>query len=204
MHGAAPVGAVPSLENGRAGSVPHTEREAIAALDAEAEPGTPAWTHAGARKAEAGFKDPTLGWVGVRADASGGTVHAALVPDSEQAAQELGRHLGGLNTYLKEQHTPVGSLTMDAPGGRGADAAAGQGMGQGGERGTGHDPGQGPPQGTDQQANRPRGQESASTLGSGGAGGGTTQAATGQTPTVAAGPDGTTQETGGRQIRLVA
>jgi hypothetical protein len=116
-------------------------RETFAALDAGASPGTPTWTHASARQAEAGFEDPALGWIGVRADRNGDGVHVALVPGSAEAAQELGTHMDGLNTYLAEQHTRVESLAMAAPEGRGAnhgtEQGAGQGLNQGMSQGTG-------------------------------------------------------------------
>jgi hypothetical protein len=106
-------------------------RETFAALDAGPAPGAPTWTHAGARQVEAGFADPALGWIGVRADSSGGAVHASLVPGSPEAAQELGSHIDGLNAYLAEQHTPVASLGMATPGGGGTNHGAGQGPEQG-------------------------------------------------------------------------
>lgn len=116
--------------------------ETFAALDAEASPGAPTWTHAGVRQAEAGFQDPVLGWVGVRADLSGGGVHAAVVPGSAEAAQELGRHMDGLHRYLAEQHTPVASLAVAND--RGADSAGNegsrQGTGQGANQGTNQEP----------------------------------------------------------------
>jgi hypothetical protein len=105
--------------------------ETFAALDGGSAPGKPAWIHAGAQRAEAGFQDPDLGWVGVRADLSGGGVHAALVPGSANAAVTLGGHLAGLNSYLAEQHTPVETLTLAAPENREAGLGAGQDMNQG-------------------------------------------------------------------------
>ncbi len=82
------------------------------------------WIHAGAHHAEAGYLDPALGWVGVRADAVANGVHAALVPGSAEAAQVLGTHLSGLNAYLSEQHGPPATVimgTLDAgPGGLGS------------------------------------------------------------------------------------
>jgi len=117
--------------------------EAFSALDAEAAPGTPSWIHAGGRRAEAGFQDPDLGWVGVRAEMAAGGIHAALVPDSAAAAQALGGHLAGLNAYLSEQHTPVETLTLAAPHGRGAEQAADQGLSQGMHQGSGQDSQQG-------------------------------------------------------------
>ncbi len=97
-----------------------TAQATFAALDTGSSPGTTTWVHAGTRSAEAGFQDPTLGWVGVRADASGGGVHASLVPGSAEAAVTLGGHLAGLNSYLAEQHTPVDSITLAAPEDRSA------------------------------------------------------------------------------------
>lgn len=117
--------------------------ETFAALDAGSVPGKPAWIHAGAQRAEAGFQDPALGWVGVRADMSGGGVHAALVPGSADAAVTLGGHLAGLNSYLAEQHTPVETLTLAAPESRGAGQDMNQGMSQGFNQGDSPHAGQG-------------------------------------------------------------
>jgi hypothetical protein len=121
-------------------------RDAFATLDAEGVEGRPAWIHAGTQRAEAGFQDPALGWVGIRANANGGGVHAELVPGSADAAQTLGSHLAGLNAYLAEHHTPVETLTLTAPeNGLGSDQGAGHGM----QQGTGQQSGQGLAQGAD-------------------------------------------------------
>ena len=87
--------------------------------DANAANGAATWTHLSARHAEAGYLDPALGWVGVRADLNGGAVHASLVPASAEAAQALSSHMGGLHSYLNDQHTPVDSLTLSSPEGQG-------------------------------------------------------------------------------------
>lgn len=105
-------------------------RETFAALDSGSAPGAPTWTHAGARQAEAGFQDPALGWVGVRAEMSGGGVHAALVPGSAEASQELGRQMNGLHTYLAAQHLSVESLGLATPGGRGGGSSGDEGWNQ--------------------------------------------------------------------------
>jgi hypothetical protein len=120
-----------TIAGATASAATQTAHGTFAALDAEVAPGTPSWVHAGARRAEAGFQDPDLGWVGVRADLSTDGVHAALVPGSAEAAQALGGHLAGLNAYLVEQHTPVQTLTMSSPEAGGGDSAASQGMNQG-------------------------------------------------------------------------
>jgi hypothetical protein len=128
-------------------------REVFATLDTENPTGRPTWVHAGAQQAEAGFQDPTLGWVGVRADATGGGVHAELVAGSADAAQALGGHMAGLNAYLADHHTPVESLTLtSSDGGRsGSDAGtAGQSMQQGAGQQSGQQSGQGAGQGTGQ------------------------------------------------------
>ncbi len=113
----------------------------FAAMDAGTEIGTPGWIHAGGQTAEAGFEDPALGWVGVRADLSGGNVHAALMTGSAEAAETLSGHLAGLNSYLAEQHTPVASLTMAAASGGGAGTGGGQSMQQGTGQNLGQDGG---------------------------------------------------------------
>jgi hypothetical protein len=97
-----------------------TAQETFAALDAGTGFSTPSLTHASGHHAEAGFQDPTLGWVSVRADLSGGSIHASLVPESAAAAQTLGAHMEGLSNYLNEQRAAVSSLTMDTAGGSGS------------------------------------------------------------------------------------
>ncbi|MGH9645235.1 MAG: hypothetical protein ACRD4E_00340, partial [Bryobacteraceae bacterium] len=149
-HGTANTPA--TMDGSSAGPAP-APRESFAALDAGAMVGTPGWVHAGGRQAEAGFEDPELGWVGVRADLSGGSVHASVVPGSTEAAQALGGHLAGLSAYLSEQHTPVATLTMAAPGNSGLDSGVGQNTEQ--------NPGQGMDQAMQQGAGQ-RGDGSAS------------------------------------------
>jgi hypothetical protein len=152
------VGREPNPAPGGAAPAEPVLRETFAALDSDVSPGAPTWTHSSARQAEAGFQDPALGWIGVRADRNGGGVHAALVPGSVEAAAELGSHLEGLNAYLAAQHTPVESLRMAAPegsfsnygAGQAADQGAGQGMGTNQGTGQGEHPGAG--QNTQQQA----------------------------------------------------
>ena len=121
-------------------------REAFATLDGGPVPLGTTWAHAGARHAEAGYQDPALGWVGVRADAGGAGIHATVVPGSADAAQALGGHIAGLNAYMAEHHTAVGSVTLAAPEGRGADAGLGQNsnqsFNQGAHQGAQQDPGQ--------------------------------------------------------------
>jgi hypothetical protein len=115
-------------------------REAFAELDAGDTTGKPTWIHAGTQKAEAGFQDPALGWVSVRADTSGGGVHAQLVPGSADAAQALTGHLAGLNAYLTEHHIPVETLTLTAPdSGWTGPQSQGQSMQQGAGQQTGQD-----------------------------------------------------------------
>jgi hypothetical protein len=104
-------------------------------LDTEAVGGKPAWMYTGAQQAEAGFQDPTLGWVGVRAKVNGSGIHAVVIPNTADAAQALGVHLEGLNTFLVTQQTTLESLTVAAPEGHtsalDADAQSQQGMNQG-------------------------------------------------------------------------
>jgi hypothetical protein len=117
-------------------------RETFAALDAETGAGTPTWIHAGARQAEAGFQDPELGWIGVRADGSAGGIHASVVPGSAEAADALGGHLAGLNSYLAEQHMPVEPVTLASSGSHSAESGMNHGGGQGMDQGSGQNMGQ--------------------------------------------------------------
>jgi hypothetical protein len=110
-----------------------TTQDRFAALDAGNSPGTPAWTQGGSQHAEAGFRDPALGWVSVRADLSADGIHATLVPSSSEAAQALNGHLAGLSTHLVEQQSPVASLTMASPSETGVENGMGQRMQQGAE-----------------------------------------------------------------------
>jgi len=106
-------------------------RETFSALDAGSSLGIPSWTHAGSQHAEAGFRDPALGWVGVRADLDASGIHATLVPSSAEAAQALNGHLAGLSTHLVEQRSPVASLTMSSTSESGGENGMGQRMQQG-------------------------------------------------------------------------
>jgi hypothetical protein len=137
-----------------AGTPPAAQQEPFAALDAGTGVSTPNWVHAGGRQAEAGFEDPALGWVGVRADLSSGGVHAAIVAGSSEAAQTLSGHLAGLNAYLSENHTPVSTLTMDTAGYSGSETGQNQGMNQGTNEGMQQSAGQPESQSGHQPANQ--------------------------------------------------
>ena len=147
----------PSVGHGAIGTTGHTAgepaasaasregsagRDTFSALDAGS-PTTPTWIHAGAQRAEAGFQDPALGWVGVRADASGGSIHASVVAGSADAAQTLSGHLAGLNAYLADQHTPVEAVTVAASEDRSVAYGADQSLSQNMNQGTGQDGGRG-------------------------------------------------------------
>jgi hypothetical protein len=121
-----------TLPSGSSSSAPGA-RETFAALDADAVQGA-SWLHAGAHSAEAGFEDPALGWVSVRADLNAGAVHASVVPGTADAAQALGAHMAGLNAYLHEQRTPVGTVTLASPD-------TNPDLGQGAQQGSGQDSG---------------------------------------------------------------
>ena len=94
-------------------------------MDTGEVPGNRVWVHAGPRRAEAGFEDPTLGWVGVRAEQGAGGVHAVVVPGSTGAAAELGAHLGSLASFLSDRHVGVSSVELGSPSGGGLEAGSG-------------------------------------------------------------------------------
>ncbi|MGC1462330.1 MAG: hypothetical protein WA802_09020 [Terracidiphilus sp.] len=104
-----------SMDEGEIIAIPSSAREPFATIDAATRPDPPNWVHLGSHRAEAGFQDPSLGWIGVRADGSGGQVHATLMPRSSDAAQELGGHMAGLSDYLADVHSPVQSLHIALP-----------------------------------------------------------------------------------------
>lgn len=117
--------------------------DSIAALDREISSTAPVWVHSGAARAEAGFEDPALGWVAVRAELGGGSVHASLVPGSTDAALALGSHLAGLNAYLAEHHAGVSAVTLSAAESRSFHADAGQNGAGATQRDFGQEAGQG-------------------------------------------------------------
>ncbi|MFZ1085277.1 MAG: hypothetical protein WAN35_09960, partial [Terracidiphilus sp.] len=121
--------------------------ETFAAMDAQEAPGRPSWIQAGRQQAEAGFQDPELGWVGVRADASGSGIHAQLLAGSANAAQALSGQMAGLNAFLVEHHTPVETLTLNTASGSGTGFANDPGTGGEMRQGTGEQAGQQSPQG---------------------------------------------------------
>jgi hypothetical protein len=116
-----------------------TDDETFTRLDSEGGSRSIHWVQAGAHRAEAGYLDPALGWVAVRAESSGGGLHAAVLPGSPEAAQVLSTHLGGLNAFLAQQHGPHATATMAAPGDGQHGATADQGNSTGG--GSGKDDG---------------------------------------------------------------
>lgn len=95
-----------------AGPVIPARGDTFAALDAEPAGPPATWIHAGPARAEAGYFDPSLGWVSVRADVASNMVHASIVPSSAEAAQALGSHLDGLNSYLADHRIAAAQLTM--------------------------------------------------------------------------------------------
>lgn len=112
-------------------------KETFAELDAGTTVGAPRWVHAADRQVEAGFEDPGLGWVGVKADLNGGSVHAVLVPSTAAAAEVLGAHMAGLSSHLAEQRAQVSTLTLADSGVSSGGTAQNmqQGAGQDGDSG---------------------------------------------------------------------
>lgn len=89
--------------------------EEFASLDSTVPPAPMTWKSAGMNRAEAGFRDPSLGWVTVRAQADAGGVHATLVPATADAGQILGGHLASLNAYMADRLPHLGSVTLSTP-----------------------------------------------------------------------------------------
>jgi hypothetical protein len=132
-HGTTNVAGSSSAGTGSSGSGTKSgvsPQATFAALDSAPGGTTPSCARAGSQQAEAGFEDPTLGWIGVRADVTGSSIHAALMTGSPEAAQALSAHLPGLSAYLSDQHSGVSVLTMNSPG----DGGVGSGTGQSGQQ----------------------------------------------------------------------
>ena len=102
--------------------------ETFSALDGTDNSMHATWIHAGAHQAEAGFEDPSLGWVSVRAGSNAGSISAVVVPGSADATQALGAHMAGLHDYLREQRSPVENLTMEPAQNYGNDGSLNQEM----------------------------------------------------------------------------
>jgi hypothetical protein len=113
VHGA-PANLRREFVNPASPAVP-AQADTFAALDAAPPAPVATWVHAGANRAEAGYLDPTLGWVAVRAEAPGNLLHASIVPSTPEAAQALGSHLAGLNTYLADHRGAAAQLTIATP-----------------------------------------------------------------------------------------
>ena len=91
------------------------DADTFAALDRTTAGPQTTWIHAGAHHAEAGYLDPSFGWVTVRADATAAGMHAALVPASPEAASALSNHLAGLNAFLADHHGHTATITLALP-----------------------------------------------------------------------------------------
>ncbi len=117
---------------GPGGSVPlassMSTADTFSALDGASSSMQPTWIHAGAHQAEAGFEDPALGWVSVRAGVNAGGISATVVAGSADATEALGAHMAGLHDYLAEQHSPVETLTLGTVENSGTDAGLNQNM----------------------------------------------------------------------------
>lgn len=115
----------PASEAEPAPSLPAPARllhEPFTAIDAGPTHAPATWNITGAHRAEAGFQDPSLGWVAVRAQGSAAdTIHATVVPATAEAAQVLGTHLAGLNAYMAHESPHLGPIALSAP-----DNTAGQ------------------------------------------------------------------------------
>ena len=90
--------------------------ETFATIDAQERGPTSQWTFSGSHRAEAGFQDPSLGWISVRAQADAGGIHAVVVPESDGAAQVLGTHLAGLNAHMTPHYEHLNPVTLASPG----------------------------------------------------------------------------------------
>jgi hypothetical protein len=115
----------------QAGNAGPEGRELFTALDADRTTADPTWIRTGTHEAEAGYQDPEIGWVTVRAHTQPNGVHASLVATSMDAAQSLSGHLGGLSAYLADHHASVQHVSISAPEIRWGEQFPGQSMDHG-------------------------------------------------------------------------
>ena len=101
----------PAVTHGK----PAPAQEPFTAMDAGMNAGAARWTLADSHRAEAGFQDPSLGWIGVRAQAGATGIHAAVMPASETAADVLSGHLAGLNAHMANHHEHMNAVTLSTP-----------------------------------------------------------------------------------------
>jgi hypothetical protein len=133
-------GEAPAIDSSKPSASSTALANPLDAMDTHTERSHPTWLHAGAHQAEAGFQDPTLGWIGVRAHVDSSGVHATLVPSSIEAAHSLGVDLANLNAYLAEHHAQLEKVTLAKPDAEWTDHGMQHGMnerqGQGEEHGS--------------------------------------------------------------------
>jgi len=115
-----------------------TPHQAFEALDRTGNGPVANWVHTSSQRAEAGFQDPALGWIAVRADQNAAGVHATVLPATTEAAQSLGSQMAGLTAHLSEAHASIASLSLGTGEGREAGTAAGQSFHQGADKNREH------------------------------------------------------------------
>ncbi|WP_420239870.1 flagellar hook-length control protein FliK [Telmatobacter bradus] len=103
-----------------------TAQDTFSALDSGGSGGSHvSWTHTGPQRVEAAFQDPVLGQVSVRADSTGGNVHATLISSTNEGAQALSNHLGELNHFLSQQNSGINSVSVETGGTQNSFAGSG-------------------------------------------------------------------------------
>lgn len=96
------------------------------------------WIHTGSHRAEAGFEDPSFGWIGVRAERDSGGLRAVLVPSSNDAEEALSAHLSGLNVHLASNHIQMLPVTVSSTHGGSFDSSFNSNAQHGNDRQRGH------------------------------------------------------------------
>jgi hypothetical protein len=99
------------------------ERPVALAPDGSSDGPKAHWIHTGSHRAEAGFEDPSFGWIGVRAERDSGGLRAVLVPSSNDAEEALNAHLSGLNAHLANNHIQMPPVTVSSAHDRSFDSS---------------------------------------------------------------------------------
>ena len=114
VSGQVPDAAVRDLQERATQSSSERMAQSNGALDFPLKQSGQQWSHARAHVAEAGFQDPSLGWISVRATRDLAGLHALVVSPSPEAERTLSAHLSGLNSYLANNQIEVSAVGLSS------------------------------------------------------------------------------------------
>lgn len=145
---------------------------AASAYDRIDQGAAPVVLHSGAQHVSVGVQDPTLGWVEIKTQNTGGHVDATLVTASGQSHDALAAQLPAMAQFLQQRDVRVNALAVHHELPSGQNGAAGNGSGGGANYGggAGHSSHPGPGQGSGGERGTAYGGLSSRLLGNAGVG----------------------------------